>query len=633
MTSSLLNIGTSGLAAAQGTLSTIAHNIANVNTPGYSRQEAVLATAGAQFTGAGFFGSGVDVTTVRRQYDQFLTALVQGSSSQAGADQARADALKGLDAVFSSSDLGVGAAVDDLTSAAGDLANRPADTTARQAFVARAGELAGRVTSVGRQLQDLDGLAQSHIANDVTQVNASLSQLRALNTQISQAQASGHSPNDLLDQRDAALQTLSSLLAVSLTQAADGGVNVFTRSGAALLVGGQQAQLAVVPDPADASRLALQLKTGPLTQRLDPASLAGGSLAGLMQFRDSDLASAINQLGRIAQVVADQFNTQQLLGVDATGAAGQPLFGVAAPVTHPNSANTGAAQVAATVTDSTALRASDYQLRFDGGAWQVTRLVDGNATAAPTLPVTVDGLSFSTVGVATAGDSFVVRPFAPATLDMTARPLAPRQIATAFAATVQAGAANTGAAVVAGFQVTRASADNALGVDITFNNPPTTFNVAGLASGNLSNVPYTPGQPVPAPPADYNGWQLVLDGSAAAGDSFAVRATAAPASDNRNARALGSLAGQALIDGGSINAAYASLLGEVGTRVQTGGNMAQVSANLKAEAVTRQQQVSGVNLDEEAANLLRFQQAYQASARVIQTSQTLFQSLLSAVGG
>lgn len=633
MTSSLFNIGTRSLTAAQGTLNTIAHNIANVNTPGYSRQEAVLVTAGALYSGAGFFGSGVDVSTVRRQYDQFLTAMVQGSTAQAGADQARAAALAELDTVFSSSDLGVGAAVDDLTAAAGDLVNRPADTTARQAFIARADELAGRVVSAGRQLQDLGQLADSHIANDVSQVNTSLSQMRDLNSRISLAQASGHSPNDLLDQRDAALQTLGRLLAVSSTQDADGGVNLFTRSGAALLVGGQQTQLEAVPDAADASRLVLQLRTGALTQRLDPAGLGGGSLAGLMQFRDSDLSSAINQLGRIAQVVAERFNTQQSLGVDASGTAGQPLFAVGAPVTRPHAANAGSAQLTAVVTGSTLLRASDYQLKFDGSAWQVTRLADGNATAAPTLPITVDGLSFSAVGVAAAGDSFLVRPFEPATLDLRARPLAPQQIATAFATTVQSGAANTGGAAVVDFQVTRASPDNTLAVDISFNNPPTTFNVTGLASGNLSNVPYNPGQPVPAPPADYNGWRLVLDGSAAAGDSFAVRATGAPGSDNRNARALAALAGQALIDGGSINAAYAALLGEVGTRVQTAEDMAEVSANLKAEAVSRQQQVAGVNLDEEAANLLRFQQAYQASARIIQTSQTLFQSLLSAVGG
>lgn len=632
MTTSLLNIGTRSLSAAQGSLSTIAHNIANVNTPGYSRQEAVLSTAGGMFTGAGFFGSGVDLTTVRRQYDQFLTALVQSSAAQASADQARADALKGLDSVFAGGDLGVGAAVDGLFAAASDLANRPADTTARQAFVARAAQLADRLTSVGRQLQDLGGLAESHIADDVTQVNSSLSELRALNTQIAQAQATGHSPNDLLDQRDAALQTLSSLLAVSLTQDADGGVNVFTRSGAALLVGGQQAQLQAVPDPADASRLALQLRTGPLSQPLEPAGLSGGSLAGLMQFRDSDLAGAVNQLGRIAQVVADRFNIQQSLGIDAAGVAGQALFSVAAPVARPHSANTGAAQVTAAVVDSAALRASDYQLDYDGSAWQVTRLADGTATSFGALPAALDGLSFGAAGAAAAGDRFLVRPFAAATTDLKARPLVPRQIATAYAATVQAGAANTGAAVVAGFQVTRAHADNSLSVDITFNNPPTTFNVTGLAGGNLANVPYTPGLPAPAPPADYNGWQLVLDGSAAAGDRFQVRANTAPAGDNRNALAMGALSGRGVVDGGSLVEAYASLLGEVGTRVQTAGQAAEVSASLKAEAGQRQQQVSGVNLDEEAANLLRFQQAYQASARIIQASQTLFEALLSAAG-
>jgi flagellar hook-associated protein 1 FlgK len=171
-----------------------------------------------------------------------------------------------------------------------------------------------------------------------------------------------------------------------------------------------------------------------------------------------------------------------------------------------------------------------------------------------------------------------------------------------------------------------------LPVAITFNNPPTTFNVTGLASGNLANVPYTPGQRVPPAPADYNGWAMVIDGAPAAGDVFNVKPATSPASDNRNALALGSLAKLGLVAGASLNEAYAALLGDVGTRVQSGRETAEVSSRLQAEAVDRQQNVSGVNLDEEAANLLRYQQAYQAAARIIQASQSLFDSLLSATG-
>lgn len=630
--SSLLSIGASGLAAAQGTLGTIGHNIANVNTPGYSRQQTVLASTSGNVTGAGFFGRGVDITTVRRQYDQFLGTAIQLNASRAASDASRADALAGLDSVFADGRLGVGAAADALFAAAGDLANRPGDTTARQAFLARADQLAQRVGAVGTQLAELGQLAESRIAQAATDVNARLSEIKALNVQIFQAQASGHTPNDLLDQRDVALQALNGLMSVSSVAAADGTVNLFTATGAALLVGSQQAQLKAVPDPADGARSALQLVQGPSAQWLDGASLNGGALAGLLRFRDQDLSSTVNQLGRLAQVVADRFNTQQSLGVNAAGNPGAALFSVAGPVSIPHSANAGAGTVSAMVVDSAALGTSDYRVDWDGSAFAITRLTDGQVTSAAGLPVVVDGLSFAASGAMAAGNSYLVRPFAAAATALSAKPLAPGQVATGFAATVEAGAANKGLQAARAFAVVRQTPDTALPVTITFNDPPTTFNVTGLAGGDLSNVPYVPGQSVPPSPADYNGWRLVLDGTAVAGDRFAVRANTSPASDNRNALALGGLADLPLVGGATLNASYAALVGEVGARVQGARDAANVSSRLQAEAVTRQQAVSGVNLDEEAANLLRYQQAYQASAKIIQTSQTLFEALLSAAG-
>ena len=231
-----------------------------------------------------------------------------------------------------------------------------------------------------------------------------------------------------------------------------------------------------------------------------------------------------------------------------------------------------------------------------------------------------------------AGDSWRVKPFAAAATGLAARPLGPRQIATGYAATVEAAAANQGSGLTSGFAVVRASTDNKLPVTISFNNPPTTFNVSGLAGGNLSNVSYTPGQQVPPAPADYNGWTFTLDGAPAAGDSFNIKPVTSPGSDNRNALALGALASLGLVAGASLNESYAAMLGDVGTRVQSGRQSADVSSRLKAETLDRQQNVAGVNLDEEAANLLRYQQAYQASARIIQASQSLFDALLSATG-
>ena len=635
--SSLLNIGSRSLNASQGTLGTIAHNIANANVPGYSRQEAVLSTADGQYTGSGFFGRGADLTTVRRHYDQFLTSAVQTNTSLAASDSARAGALAELDGVFAGSDTGIGAVLDSFFAAASDLANRPGDASARQSFLGRASQLAQRVTVVGEQLAELGKLAESRLAQGANQVNARLSEIKALNSQITASLGSGHTPNDLLDQRDMALQGLNSLMAVSTVMAPDGGMNLFSASGAPLLVGAQQALLQAANDPADATKLGLQLKVGPTTQWLDADALGGGSLTGLLRFRDEDLAASLNQVGRIALVIADRFNAQQKAGVDATGTVGSPLFSVADPAVQPHSGNTGSATVTASVTDSSALKASDYRVDWDGTNYTVTRLSDGQASSFAAFPPSLDGLKLSaSLGMA-AGDSFLVKPTLHAATSLTARPLSAQQVATAYAVMPQAAAGNKGSAAVSGFQVIAPqTADTTRSVTITFDTTPpisyTIDNIVGPPLDTLSGVLYTPGDRIPAAPATYNGWSMVIDGTPVAGDVITVNPTTSPGTDNRNALALGSLADLALVDGATLNESYASLIGDAGVRVPSARDAAPVAAKLQDEAVARQQNVAGVNLDEEAANLLRFQQAYQASAKIIQASQTLFEALLAATG-
>lgn len=632
MSGSLLNIGSRALSAAQGSLATVSHNIANVNTAGYSRQEAQLSTAGAQYTGSGFFGRGVDLTTVRRHYDQFLTAAVQAAGSTSAADAARASGLQALDKLFADGELGIGAALDQFFAAAGDLANRPADLSARQVFVAGASALAQRIAAVGAQIEGFAREADGRLVQQAAQVNTRLDEIAKLNEKIVLAQGLGQPPNDLLDQRDAALQSLGALMSVRTVTQDDGSLALFTPEGAPLLVGQQQSKLVAATDPNDPSRHALRLDVGTTSQWLDADAIGGGSLAGTLRLRDQDLPAAMNQVGRIAQVLASAANAQQALGVDMDGQPGAALFAVPGPQALASAANTGSGALAVTITNAGALQPSDYEVQWDGAAYQVTRLADGQVQSAASLPATIDGLQFSGSGAPAAGDRWQVRPFAAAATGIAARPLAARQVATAYAATVQPAAGSSGKATVSGFQVVRASADNTLPVSITFNMPPTTFNVTGLAGGNLTNVPYTPGTRVPAAPADYNGWSLTLDGLPAAGDSFVVGANTAPAADNRNAHALAGLGRAALADGATLNEAYAALLGDVGSRTQSAQAAADVSGRLQDEAVARQQNVAGVNLDEEAADLMRFQQAYQASARIIQASQNLFEALLSATG-
>ncbi len=628
MTSSLLSIGSRALNVAQGALSTVSHNIANANTDGYSRQDAVLSTAGGRFTGAGFFGQGVQISTVRRNYDQFLTGSVQAATATSAADAARATGLQSLDAVFGDPELGIGASLDAFYAAAGDLANRPADTATRQVFLGRAQQLAQRTSTVGAQLQELVAQADSKLKFDVVQVNTRLDEVHKLNDQIARLKGTGQPPNDLLDQRDAAITALNGLLAVRTVEQDDGSLAVFAAAGAPLLVGAQQSVLAAVPDPSVPARTAIQLKVGGSTQWMDANALGGGSLAGTLRLRDQDLAAAINQVGRLATVVAGAFNAQQDVGVDATGARGQPLFTVPAPTARARDGNAGSGTVGVSIADASALQPSDYEVRWDGSQYAITRLSDNQVTTVASLPATLDGLRLTGTGTPAVGDGWRVTPLAAAATGLAARPLGTRDVATGYAATVQANATNAGSVRATAFAVGRYDPANAATVTITFTSP-TTFDVTGVPGGPLTNQAYTPGAKLP-PTGDWNGWTLTLDGTPAAGDGMRVGATSSPAADNRNALALQGLGSAPLLAGGTLNQAYAALLGDVGNRVQTGQAAADVSQALQAEAVQRQQTVAGVNLDEEAANLLRYQQAYQACARIVQASQTLFDSLLAA---
>lgn len=638
--SSLLNIGSSGLLAAQASLTTISHNITNANTDGYSRQSTVQTTAGGLYTGSGFFGQGVQVDSVQRQYDQYLTGAVQQTAAVSASDSTRATGLDQLDSIFGNGDNGIGAAMDQVFAAAGDLANRPNDLSVRQAFLGQVQALAQRIDSMGTQIAALQSSADTRITQDASAVNARLTEIHQLNDRIAQAQASGQPPNDLLDQRDTALKALNGLMAVSAVPNNDGTISLFTKSGQPLLVGAQQSRLDGVPDPNDASRIAVRLTIGTApaasTQWLDANALGGGSLAGALTWRDQDLAAAINQVGRIADVVGAALNQQQQLGVDMNGNPGQPLLSVPGPAVKPAATNTGSASLTASIANPSALQPSDYDVQWDGSQYTITRLTDHTSTSSATLPATVDGIQFNAgaTGTPAAGDRWRVQPFAMAATGVSAKPLAPQQVATAYAVGIQSGATNAGSAVALNFAVVQGPAstqpmtitfDGAGGYQVAPGQPPTLG--APVYSGT-----YTPGSATTVPATgNINGWSVRIDGTPAAGDTFLV-APVNPASDNHNALALQGLANAPLANGSTLAEAYAALVGDVGTRVQGGKAAAQVSSQLASEAVTRQQNVSGVNLDEEAADMLRYQQAYQAAAKIIQASQTVFSALIAATG-
>ena len=190
------------MSANYAALATTGHNIANANVAGYSRQQVELATASGQFTGAGFFGKGVDVATVTRAHDEFLTREAATAGSLAAMDSTRLGLLNQLESVFPTGEQGVGHAAGQFLNSMVDLAARPADAATRQVVLARAGEVADRFAAAGGQLDVLQLAVQEDLKANVAEINQLARNVAELNQRIASVLGLGHSPNDLLDQRD-----------------------------------------------------------------------------------------------------------------------------------------------------------------------------------------------------------------------------------------------------------------------------------------------------------------------------------------------------------------------------------------------------------------------------------------------
>ncbi len=621
--SGLLNVGATALMAAYTQMRTAGHNIANVDTPGYSRQEVLLGTAGGTYGGGGFVGRGVAVESIQRRYDQFVTGEANSAIALAAADRIRVDQLGRLDQVFSDAETGIGTAMDDLSSALADAVNRPFDPSVRTVVGSRAGALAERFADARARLDEMRGQADLRIRESINKLNSSLRQLASINDQVAKVASSGQPPNDLLDQRDQLVAEINQRMKANGYINADGTVSLFSASGQALVVGGSVAQFSLTADVLDPTRLSISLTTSGNQIPVSNDSLGGGELAGLMRFRDEDLRATGAKLGRLAGAISYAYNLQQSLGRDAAGVAGAAMFQVGAPQVYGSSENTGNAVIGATLADGSALLDSDYELRFDGTNWTATRLSDGQALSVGALPATLEGLQITqTSGTPQAGDRFLVNSASEFANDFAMILPSPSRLATGLAAMPQRGATNAGDVSVSAFRVSANDTNLTQPVSITFTSP-TTFDVTGTGTGNPTGVAYTPGMTL-----NYNGWSMTLLGTPATNDTFTVGPTPNAATDNRNARLMLELRDQLNVGGQRASDAYGDLVADIGTRTQAAKASLALSSRTLEDAQRVQAETSGVNLDEEAARLLQFQQAYQAAAKVIATAQTVFDTLL-----
>lgn len=653
MGTSLNSIGVRAMFAAQQALQATSANIANANTPGYSRQSVVLATTGGQFTGAGFVPKGVQVETITRAHNAFLTREAQLSTALSAADVARRDQLSRLESVFPTGESGIGAAAADLLNSFVDVGNKPGDTAARQVVLSNADELALRLRAAAGKISDLQRGVIDDVRNSVSMVNTYAARVADLNSQIAAVRGTGHDPNDMLDQRDQVIKDLSGYIQVTTVPADDGSLSLFIAGGQNLVLGGRAAALSATPDPYDATRIGVSVTDPGGTRALPADTLAGGSLAGLMRFQNDDLVDARNLIGRMAAALGGRLNEQQSFGLDLGNPPGNgaPIFSVGAPRVLPASTNardtSGAfvSQPTLTITDATQLQASDYDLRVDpnnAGQYLLTRLSDGTVRSVAD-GATVDGFTLGIgANAPSGGETFLLQPVGVAADSMRRVLDDPKGIAAASPLTATWGGSNTGTATVQSLRITSAAADATITANVSFNSGTGNYDWelrdssnAVLSSGSAT---WTAGQPIVL-----NGFELRLNGVPRSGDTFQVSPTLYPASDNGNALAMIDLRDEGLVGrrvlsdgsvvaGDTITAAYGQAMADIGVRVQGATAAAEVSAAVQKDANTALESKVGVNLDEEAARLIQYQQSYQAAAKVLQIAQSVFQTLLETAG-
>lgn len=620
---SIFNIGVSALSAAQRQLGTTSHNIANVNTDGFSRQRVEQEPAAPRAFSAGYIGSGVRVSDISRIADQFLIGQLRSAAANEAKASAYANYAAELDSVLG--DGSATAALEGFFAAMHDANGDPASTATRevalnsaQSFATRFGDLDRRFGALAR---DLNGAIES----SVTRINSLSSAIADINDQIMRATGSGEPPNDLLDQRDRLVQDLSEMTGVTTLLQENGALNVFIGTGQAVVADVQSLPLVTVPDPLDGTRLEIATTSNGVASIISH-SITSGELGAALDFRDEILEPSRNAIGRLAATFAISFNEQHREGLDLNDAFGRDLFTIGTPNVNAAPANTGSISVAFDPADIGSLTTADYRLSHDGTNFTLLNLADNTTqTLAGAGPFNVEGLTLTVTGAPAAGDVYLLQPTKSIARNMGVAITNPRELALARPNRTSADTANIGSGEISTPVVLDVTDANLLTTTrLVFNDPPTTYQVNG--AGPL--IPYTSGADI-----DINGWRVQVSGSPEPGDTFTVAANVGAAGDNGNGLALAELQLTKLLDGATATyqESYSQLVGRVGSKTQELELSRDAMSILRENAQASRDSLSAVNLDEEAAQLLRFQQAYTAAAQVISAANDTFASLLAAV--
>ncbi|HEY3596534.1 MAG TPA: flagellar hook-associated protein FlgK [Paraburkholderia sp.] len=660
----LFSTGLSGLNAAQLGMATTGNNISNAATAGYNREIAILAEANGQNSGAGFIGGGVNTTTIQRQFSAALTAELNNAQAQNSSLASYSGLISSLNNLVGSPTGGISSSISAFFNGLQGIVNSANSSPARGTAISNAQTLAAQINAAGTEFDQLRQSVNTSLSSDVTQVNSLTKQIAQLNSQIAAAGAGGQPPNQLLDARDLAVSNLTQLVGVSVVQDNQGNMLVSLSSGQPLVSGAQSYNLAAVTSPDDPSEMVIAYQqpsaTNPgqmVSSILSDSAVTGGDIGGQLAFRSQTLDPAEAQLGAIATSFASQVNAQNALGIDQNGNTGGDLFKVAPPNVIANANNTGTETLSATLANPASPPVGDFKLSFDGTTYTLTNTttgkVVGTSTTQPTAANPIGGIALTLSGPMTAGDSFTIQPTRGAVNSFgLVAGVDGSQIAAASPAIASNGTANSGTGKI---QINAANPGFVINSSMNLTYDATTNTLSGFPPGTTVTVNTTPPQtitigaatdPVPydptngttftinstaTPPVSPNGISFTLTGKPATGDTFTVGPNTGGTADGSNASAMSNLVSSTALGGATLTDSYAGYVNNIGNTASQVTAAATSQGTLVSQITAQQQSVSGVNLDEEATNLLQFQQLYQANSKVIQTAQSLFDTILQAL--
>lgn len=674
MSTGFFSIGLTGLSVAQLNLLATEHNIVNANTEGYTRQRVVQASNVGVMAQYGALGQGVSAVTTERLYDKFITRQLNSTQAQASSLEAYYGQIKQIDAMLADVSAGLSPAMQDFFAGVQEVAANPSLLPARQLMISSAETMVSRFQTMSTRLEDFSEQVNDRIQNAVVEINAFAARVVDLNMGILSSEATyGQPANDLRDQRDQLVFEINKRIAVTTTSNADGTLNLFVGSGQQLVVGSSRVEITAEESRADPTKIAVGLKVLNNNAELPDSLIVGGELGGLISFRNEALAPAANEIGRVAVSLAQTFNAQHELGQDLVGSISGDtnfvgeFFQIQPPklvanrdnVSYPGIADLDVAFALPSHGNNfyTDLTNSDYQIEFTGAANPVITRLSDNVVVTPVISgsnYTFEGLSLDVNTAGAAGEKYLIKPFAEIAKDIKVNPSIaadPRLIAAGAPVAVKPALVNTGAmtlsqgVVDSSYKVvppaTFLSSPVVLTADATATNltsasaswATTSWTATYADNTSLSSTGggiSTVNASAALVSISFSGMTFDVAGQAAAGDSFTISRNQNAVQDGRNAVLFAKLQTQNTTAGGvaTFQSSYSRLVADNGVRTREAKIQLEARTAILDQTMASRDSLSAVNMDEEAANMLKFQQAYQASSKILAIGSRLFDSIL-----